>query len=112
MADSLNYGRLFASKIIDNASTDDIFTLSSGVLRNLVICVANQTGSAVTLDAYVVPSAGSPAAANQFLKTYSISANSFEEIPVPKMIGGDKLTLQAGTATALAVFDADSVVRV
>lgn len=110
MPDALSYGRLFSSKVISN-SADDIFTLGSGVLRNLVILVANNTASTVTLDGWVIPSAGSAAAANKFLEDYSIAANTAVEIAVPKMITGDKLTLQAGTASALTVFDHDSVVR-
>lgn len=111
MPDALSYNRLFASKVVSN-SADDIFTLSAGVLRNLVILVTNSTGSPVTLDGWVIPTAGSAAQSNQFLSDFSIAANTSVEIAVPKMVTGDKLTLQAGTATALTVFDHDAVVRV
>lgn len=112
MPDALNYSRLFSSKVINNAADDDIFTLTSGILRNLVILVANNTGSAVTLDGWVRPGAAASAASNKFLEDYSIAANTFVEIAVPKMIAADVLTLRAGTASALTVFDHDSVVRV
>lgn len=111
MPDALSYNRLFDSKVVSN-SADNIFTLGSGVLRNLVILVTNSTASPVTLDGWVVPSEGSAAQANQFISDYSIAANSTAEIAVPKMVTGDTLTLQAGTANALTVFDHDSVVRV
>lgn len=112
MADALDYSRKFSSKVVDDSATDDIFTLNQGLLRNLVILISNNTASPVTLDGWVIPSAGSAAAANQFLDDYSIGAKTHIEIAVPKMITGDKLTLQAGTASALTVFDHDSVVRV
>lgn len=112
MPDALDYKKLFASKVIDNASADDIFTLPSGVLRNLVVLVSNSDSSAVTLDGWVIPSGGSAATANKFLSSYSIAANTYVEIPVPKMTTGDKLTLQAGSANVLTVFDEDGVVRV
>lgn len=112
MPDALSYNRLFSSKIVNNAADDLIFTLSAGVLRNLVILIANNTGGAVTLDGWVVPTAGSTAASNKFLEDYSIAANTFVEIAVPKMITGDMLYLRAGTSSALTVFDHDSVVRV
>lgn len=111
MPDALSYNRLFDSKVVSN-SADNIFVLASGVLRNLVILVTNSTASPVTLDGWVVPDGDSAAQANQFLSDYSIAAHTSAEIPVPKMFTGDTLTLQAGTATALTVFDHDSVVRV
>lgn len=112
MPDALSYSRLFSSKVVNNAAEDDIFTLSSGILRNLVILIANNTGGAVTLDGWVIPSGGSSAASNKFLEDYSIAANTHVEIAVPKMIAGDKLTLQASAAASLTIFDHDSVVRV
>lgn len=111
MPDALSYSRLFSSKVVDDAAEDDIFTLGSGVLRNLVIFVQNNTASTVTLDGWVIPTSGTSGAANKFLEDYSIPAKTGVEIAVPKMITGDKLTLQAGTASALTVFDHDSVVR-
>lgn len=111
MPDALNYGRNFASKVIANTA-DDIFTLDSGILRNLVIYVNNITGSAATLDGWLIPASGSAASANKFLNGYSIAGNASAEIPVPKMIEGDTLTLQASTSNALTIFDHDSVTRV
>ena len=112
MPDALSYSRLFASKQINNAADDLIFTLSAGVLRNLVILVSNTTAGAVTLDGWVVPTAGSTGASNKFMEDYSISANTPVEIAVPKMVAGDSLYLRASAATSLTVFDHDSVVRV
>lgn len=112
MPDALDYSRKFASAVVDNVSEDDIFTLTTGVLQNLVICIANGTGSPVTLTGWVIPSGGSSAASNRFLYQYSIAANDSVLIPVPRMITGDKLTLQAGTGSALTVFDASGVTRV
>jgi hypothetical protein len=112
MPDTLDYSRLFESKVIDDSAEDDIFAISSGTIRNLIIMLSNQTASPVTVDGWVIPSGGSSGAGNKFLEDYSIGANTFEEIPVPKMVAGDKLTLRAGTASALTVFDNDSVRRV
>lgn len=116
MPDALSYGRLFASKVINNAAEDDIFTMGSGsvpsgVLRNLVIFVQNSTAGTVTLDGWVIPASGTSATANKFLEDYSIAAKTGVEIAVPKMITGDKLTLQASAAASLTVFDHDSVIR-
>lgn len=111
MADALDQTRKFESKVIANTA-DDIFTLAAGIIRNMTILVANNTAAPVTLDGWLIPAAGSAAAANKFLHGYSLAANIYEEIPIPKMITGDKLTLQAGTAAALTVFDKDSVARV
>lgn len=110
MPDALNYSRNFASKVVANTA-DDIFTLSAGVLRNLVILVSNTTAIGVTLDGWLIPSGDSASDANKFLDGYSIAGNTHAEIPVPKMVTGDKLTLQAGAASALTVFDHDSVTR-
>lgn len=110
MPDALSYSRNFSSKVIANTA-DDIFTLGAGVLRNLVILVSNTTASPATLDGWLIPASGSAADANKFLDGYSIAANTHAEIPVPKMITGDKLTLQASASSTLTVFDHDSVVR-
>lgn len=112
MPDALDYSRKFSSEVIDNVAEDDIFTLTTGVLQNLVICICNQTASPVTLTGWVIPSGGSSGSDNRFMYNYSIAANDSVLIPVPRMITGDKLTLQAGTGSALTVFDASGVTRV
>lgn len=111
MANALDYNRNFESKVIANTA-DDIFTLAAGILRNMVVLISNDTASPVTLQGWVIPSGGSAAAANKFIATESIAANTSMQFGIPKMITGDKLTLQAGTASALTVFEDDAVVLV
>ncbi len=103
MADALDYNRNFASKIVANTA-DDIFTLPAGVLRNLIITLSNTSASPVTISGWLIPASGSAANGNKFIPGESVGANATIDIAVPKMIAGDKLTLQAGTAAVLAVF--------
>jgi len=107
MANSVDYNRNFASKVVANTA-DDIFTLTAGVLRNLVILLANNSASPVIVSGWVIPASGSAATANKFIPDESIAANTTLQIGVPKMIAGDKLTLQAGTAAVLTVFEDDA----
>ena len=110
MSDALTYTRNFESKVVSD-SADDIFTLASGVLRNLTILVANTSASTVTLQGWLIPDGGSAATGNKFIPTETIAANTAAEYKVPKMVAGDKLTLQAGTASVLSVFEFDGVSR-
>jgi len=107
MANSIDYNRKFSSKVVA-ATPDDLFTLSAGVLRNMVLLLSNNSASPVVVSGWLIPSGGSAATGNKFIPDDSIEANSSLQVGVPKMIAGDKLTLQAGTADVLTVFEDDS----
>ena len=111
MADALDYARNFESKVVSN-SADTIFTLAAGVIRNMTIRVSNTSGSPVTIEGWLIPDGGSAAVGNKFIPTESIAANSTADFHVPKIVTGDTLTLQAGTASVLSVFEVDAVTRV
>jgi hypothetical protein len=112
MADALNYAQNFAG-IELTTSNQDIFTLSAGVLRNLVVTISNKTGSAATFTLYLVPSGGSAGDDGTNLYTaYSVPANDFVELSIPKMVANDKLVAAASANNALEMFENDGVGRV
>ena len=98
---------LFDSAIVSNGSNDDLFTLDGGQsIDNLTIRFTNYTASAATVSAWVQASAGTEADGDRFLEGYSVPANDYRDIDVPRMVGGGnaaKLTVTAGTATAIVV---------
>lgn len=106
---------LFDSAIVSNGSNDDLFTLSSGEsVDNLTIRFTNYTGTAATATAWCQDSAGAEDPGDRFLNSYSVAANSFVDIEVPRMVGGGnaaKLTVTAGTATALVVSQISGIKR-
>ena len=113
---ALNYqANLFDSAIVSTGSNDDLFTLSSGEsVDNLTIRFTNYTASAVLVSGWCQASAGAEADADRFLNEYSVPADDYRDIDVPRMVGGGnaaKLTVTANTATAVTVSQISGIKR-
>lgn len=76
---------------------------STTVLENLVIRLVNTTASAVTIDANVVPEAGSASNTNAIVSQASIPARDFLLVSVPAMKYGDFLQAKASAGTAVSI---------
>ena len=105
---ALNYtSLLFNSAVVSNGTNDDLFTLSTGEsVDNCAVRFTNYTGTPATVSMWVQASAGTEADADKCLSDYSIPGNDYRDIDVPRMLGGGnsaKLTVTAGTATAITV---------
>lgn len=112
---SLLFGKLFASKQVNNAAVDTLLTVpatpSSSILRNARIRFANTTAIAATIKAWGVPVAGAAADGNVFLPTVSIAPNSFIDVDVPTLSAGDFVQAQAGTASAITASLIDGFIQ-
>lgn len=113
---ALNYqANLFDSAIVSTGSNDDLFTLSTGEsVDNLTVRFTNYTASAAKASMWVQASAGTEADADLILNEYSIPADDYRDIDVPRMVGGGnsaKLTVTADTATALTVSQLSGIKR-
>lgn len=113
---ALNYqSNLFDSAVVSTGSNDDLFTLVSGEsVDNMTIRFTNYTASAVLASAWCQASAGTEADADRFLNEYSIPADDYRDIDVPRMVGGGnaaKLTVTCNTATALVVSQLSGIKR-
>lgn len=106
---------LFDSAVVSTGSNDDLLTLSSGQsVDNLTIRFTNYTASAAKASAWVQDAAGTEADADIFLNEYTIPADDYRDIDVPRMVGGGnsaKLTVTSDTATALTVSQISGIKR-
>jgi hypothetical protein len=100
---------------VSTGSNDDLFTLSPGQsVDNLTIRFTNYTSAAAKASAWVQASAGTEANADIFLNEYTIPADDYRDIDVPRMVGGGnsaKLTVTSDTATALVVNQLSGIKR-
>lgn len=113
---ALNYKQnLFDSAVVSNGANDDLLTLNSGEsVDNLTIRFTNYTASAAKASAWLQASAGTEADADRFLNEYTIPADDYRDIDVPRMVGGGnaaKLTVTSDTATALTVHQLSGIKR-
>lgn len=113
---ALNYkSNLFDSKVVSNGSNDDLFTLSSGEsVDNMTIRFTNFTASAARASVWVQADAGAEANADIVLNEYSIPADDYRDIDIPRMVGGGnaaKLTVTSDTANALTVNQVSGIKR-
>lgn len=112
---ALSFLQLFASKQVNNAAADTLFTVpaspSSNILRNGRLRFSNTTTGAVTIKAWAVPSAGAAADANVFLPTVSIPANSYIDVDIPIVIAGGFVQAQAGAATSITASNIDGFIQ-
>lgn len=107
MAYSLS--KKFASLQLDvSGGTTEIFTLSSGTIRNGIVLLHNTTAGAITVSGHIVPSSGSKTDGNKFLGQ-SLAANTRLELYIPKMVSGDALHLYASAGSSVTAFDQDLV---
>ena len=116
MASSLEYqSNLFDSAVVSSGSNDDLFTLTSGQsVDNLTIRFTNYTASTAKASAWCQASDGIEADADRFLASYSIPANDYRDVDVPRMVGDGnsaKLTVTSDTATALVVSQISGIKR-
>jgi hypothetical protein len=104
---ALSFAQLFASKQVNNAAADTLFTLpvapSNVILRNGRLRFVNTTAVFVTIKAWNVPSGGAAADSNVFLPLTSIGPNSEIEADVPIMSAGGFVQAQAGAAASITV---------
>lgn len=73
-------------------------TTVNGVLR-----LTNITAGAVAVTAYSVPSGGSAADSNAFLKAFSVAANNYTDLPLPVLAPGDTFQALAGAGASINV---------
>lgn len=116
MAGSLNYqANLFDSAVISTGSNDDLFTLSAGEsVDNLTVRFCNYTAGARKVSMWVQTSAGAEADADLVLNEYSIPADDYRDIDVPRMVGGGvaaKLTVTCDAATSVTVSQISGIKR-
>jgi hypothetical protein len=116
MAGALDYqSLLFDSAIVSTGANDDLFTLGAGEsVDNLTIRFTNYTASAALASIWVQASAGTEADGDRVLNEYSIPADDYRDIDVPRMVGGGnaaKLTVTSNTATALTVSQVSGIKR-
>lgn len=106
---------LFDSAVVSTGVNDDLFTLTGGQsVDNLTIRFTNYTAGAVLASAWLQASAGTEADADLVLNEYSIPADDYRDIDVPRMVGGGaaaKLTVTSNTATALVVNQISGIKR-
>lgn len=114
---ALNYKEtLFDSQVVSNGSNDDLFTLQGGEsVDNLTIRFTNYSTSAALASIWVQAGAGTEANADLVLNEYSIPADDYRDIDIPRMVGGGnaaKLTVTSSVATALTVSQLSGIKRV
>lgn len=106
---------LFDSAVVSAGTNDDLFTLTDGQsVDNLTIRFTNYTASAAKASVWYQASAGTEADDDRFLNEYSIPADDYRDIDVPRMVGGGnaaKLTVTSDTATALTVNQLSGIKR-
>ena len=105
--------KLFAPTVLGTAAAV-VYTCptspTSSVVKNGRIRFTNTSGAVVTVTAYAVPSAGTPAAGNTFLNTYPISGNGYFDIDLPTLASGDTLQALASAATSITVHEIGGVI--
>lgn len=112
---ALSFTQLFASKQVNNAAPDTLYTVpaapNTSLLRNGRIRFVNTSAAAVTIKAWAVPAAGAAADANVFQPTYSIPANGMIDVDVPLLGAGGFIQAQAGTATSITASVLDGFIQ-
>jgi len=113
---ALDYqSNLFDSAIVSTGANDDLFTLSAGQsVDNLTVRFTNYTAAAAKVTMWVQASAGAEANADICLNEYTIPADDYRDIDVPRMVGGGnaaKLTVTCDTATAVTVQQISGIKR-
>lgn len=112
---ALSFLQLFASKQVNNAAPDTLFTVSTSpsanILRNGRVRFANTTAAPVTIKAWAVPAAGAAADANVCLPAQSVAANSYIDVDVPVMAAGGFMQAQAGAAASITASMLDGFIQ-
>ena len=101
---SVSYSAFFTPTVL-GTSVGTLFTVpaspTSTLLRGGRMRFTNTTGAAVTVTAYAIPSGGSAADGNSFVKAKSIAANDYLDIDVPLMSPGGFVQALASAATSV-----------
>ena len=104
---------LFNPNQVDNAAEEVIYTVpstpSSTILINFKVRFTNTTGGAVTITIWAYPSGDSAADDTATLKSYSIAANDYLDIAIPRLAAGGVFSAQAGAATSITCHFLDGV---
>lgn len=112
---ALSFSQLFASKLVNNAAVDTLFTVpstpSSSTLRNCRVRFANVTAVTATIKAWAVPAAGAAGDANVCQPVVSINPNSFIDVDMPVLSAGGFLQAQAGTASSITALVLDGFIQ-
>lgn len=112
---ALQFFQLFASKLVNNAAADTLFTVqpspTTNLLRNGRVRFANVTAAPVTIKAWAVPAAGAAADANVILPTASIPANGYIDVDLPFVSAGGFVQAQAGAAASICASHIDGFIQ-
>lgn len=112
---AISFFQFFASKQVNNAAADTLFTVgaspSTNLARNVRVRFCNTTAGPVTIKAWAVPPAGTAADSNVCLPTTSILANNSLDLDVPVMVAGAFMQAQAGAATSITAEHLDGFVQ-
>ena len=101
---AIAYSKFFPPTVLGTAPTS-LYTVpaqpASNLFRGGRVRFTNTTGSAASVTASAVPSGSTGSAANMFLSTVTVPANSYVDSDVPIMAPGDILQAYSGTASAI-----------
>jgi hypothetical protein len=112
---ALSFTQLFASKQVNNAAPDTLFTVgavpSSNTLRNCRVRFVNTTAVAATIKAWGVPAAGAAADGNVIYPLTSIGPNLSVDVDVSVLSAGGFVQAQAGTANSITASVLDGFIQ-
>lgn len=101
---AITYAKQFAPQQLGTAAAT-LFSIAASPSTNLLrggrIRFTNTTAGAVQVTAYAVPSAGTAADSNAFLKAKTIAANDFLDVDLPALAAGDFVQAFASAATSI-----------
>lgn len=109
---AISYQKLFEPTVL-TTSAATLFTVNASPSTNLLrggrVRFTNTTAAALTVTAYSVPSGGTAADGNAFIKARSIAANDYLDIDLPNMKAGDFLQALASATGITAHYINGSV---
>lgn len=102
---AITLSNFFAANQVDNAAEEVIYTVpatpSANIMTNMRVRFTNTTAGAVTIDAWAYESGDTAADDTAFLKGYSIAANDYIDVDVPRLGASGVFSAQAGAATSI-----------
>ncbi len=100
---SVSFGKLFQPTLLssDGANLYTADTTATGVLRNILLHVANVSSATRTVTVHAIPSGGSPASTNKIANAMSVPVNDYILITVPYLEDGDRIYAEADQDSAL-----------
>ena len=103
---TLNPQQIIAPQHVANATTTYYTVGANSITVVRRITLSNVTAGAITVDFYYVPVSGAAGISNQFLKSYSIAANTSVAPAVLEGIvleAGDTIQISASAANSITV---------